>query len=258
MIPRRKFIAGNWKMHKTATEAAELVRGILHELGAGLDTVDIVLCPPFTAIRKCGEVIGNNSTIKLGAQNLHQEAQGAYTGEISAAMLRDLFCRYVIIGHSERRQYFFETDAIVNAKAKAAFANKLLPIICIGEKLSEREAGKTNEVLLAQTQGSFAGFDEAQWNDTVVAYEPVWAIGTGKVATPEQAQSAHEFIRKQIAKIAGNAIAQKVRILYGGSVKPENVAEIMKQPDVDGALVGGASLDARSFVTIIKNSIPNS
>lgn len=242
-------------MHKTATEAAELVKGILHELGKNFDAADVVLCPPFTAIAKCSEILNHNTSIKLGAQNLHQEKQGAFTGEISASMLRDLYCRYVIIGHSERRQYFNETNELVNVKAQAAFTNKLLPIICIGEKLEEREAGKTNEVLLKQLQGSFEKFTDAQWNNSVVAYEPVWAIGTGKVATPEQAQEAHKFIREQIAKMAGDAVAKKIRILYGGSVKPENVAEIMKQPDVDGSLVGGASLDARSFVTIIKNSV---
>lgn len=242
-------------MHKSRAEAEELVKGILNELKNGIDGVDIVICPPFTAIQKCIEVLGNHATIMVGGQNIYSEASGAFTGEISAPMLRDLFCRYVILGHSERREYFKETDAFINAKAKAAFASKLHPIICVGEKLSEREANKTHEVLEAQAQGSFAGFTSEEWNETLVAYEPVWAIGTGKVATPEQAQDAHSFIRKQIEKMAGNNVAQKARILYGGSVKPENAEELMKQPDVDGALVGGASLEARSFAAIIKNSM---
>jgi triosephosphate isomerase len=254
---RRKLIAGNWKMNKTRAEAEMLVRGLVDELGEKYDETDIVICPPFTAISTCVEVIGDHSTILVGAQNVHQEASGAYTGEISAPMLRDMFCRYVIIGHSERRQYFHETDAIVNAKAKAAFQSKLRPIICVGEKLEEREANKTKDVIGKQIKGSFAGFSPDEWDETVIAYEPVWAIGTGKNAAPEQAQEVHEFIRDQVTKISSEAVAQKVRILYGGSVKPENAESLLQQPDIDGALVGGASLEVRSFISIIR-SLPQS
>jgi triosephosphate isomerase len=199
------------------------------------------------------EELGSHSDIALGAQNMHQAANGAYTGEISAAMLRDLFCRYVILGHSERRQYFGESDALVNEKAKVALKANLRPIICVGETLAEREDGNMEKVVTTQTKGSCAGLSEEDWNNTVIAYEPVWAIGTGKTASPAQAQEVHALIRTTVEEIAGKAVAEKVRIQYGGSVKPDNAKELLNQPDIDGALVGGASLDAASFVAIIKN-----
>jgi triosephosphate isomerase len=242
-------------MNKTRTEAEKLVQDLLYDLKSDFKDVDIVLCPPFTAIAKCVEILGNHSRIMVGAQNLHEKPHGAFTGEISASMLRDLYCRYVIIGHSERRQFFGETDKLVNEKAKAAFSCNLLPIICVGEKLAEREADKTEDVILTQVKGSFDGFSKEEWNNTTIAYEPVWAIGTGKNATPEQAQEVHELIREQVEKMAGKNVASKIRILYGGSVKSENSLDLIKQPDVDGFLVGGASLDARSFANIIRNSV---
>jgi triosephosphate isomerase len=251
MSLRRKFVAGNWKMNKTGTEARTLVQDFLLELGK-FDSAEIVLCPPYTAITAVVEALGDHSIVKVGAQNVHHEASGAFTGEISATMLRDLFVRYVIIGHSERRDYFGETDELVNRKARAAFAATLRPIICVGEKLEERESGRMQEVITTQVRGSFAGFSADDWAETVVAYEPVWAIGTGRTATPAQAQEVHALIRSLIAGMAGEAVAQKIRILYGGSVKADNARELMSQPDVDGALVGGASLDARSFAAIVK------
>ncbi|MFH1066513.1 MAG: triose-phosphate isomerase [bacterium] len=252
---RRPLIVGNWKMNKTASEAETLVNDLLDKLGARFVGVDVAICPPFTAIPRCVKVLSSHSTIMLGAQNVHHESNGAYTGEISASMLRDLFCRYVIVGHSERREHFHETDELVNAKAKAAFLSKINVILCVGEKLNEREENKTKDVIGKQLRGCLADLAEENWSQTVVAYEPVWAIGTGKVATPEQAQDVHEFIRQQVAKMAGESVAQKIRILYGGSVKPDNAADLFKQPDIDGALVGGASLEARSFVSIIQSSI---
>ena len=251
---RKKIIAGNWKMNKTATETKTLVPEI-NELLGKFDQAEVVICPPFTALQSAQEALGSHSDIALGAQNLHQAANGAYTGEISAAMLRDLFCRYVIVGHSERRQYFGETDALVNEKAKVALKANLRPIICVGETLAEREAGKMETVVVSQTKASCADFSEDDWNNVVIAYEPVWAIGTGKTATPAQAQEVHALIRKTITEIAGKTVADKLRIQYGGSVKPENAQELLNQPDIDGALVGGASLDAESFVAIVKNSV---
>jgi len=253
---RKKLVAGNWKMNKTRPEAVSLVQAILESLGTKFGEVEVVICPPFTAIADTVELLGGHSTIAIGAQNVHEKPNGAYTGEISAQMLRDLYVRWVILGHSERRQYFGETDALVNTKAKACFPASLRPIICVGEKLSERDANKVEEVLTKQTTGSCANFSESEWGDIVIAYEPIWAIGTGRVASPQQAQDAHKIIRNVITKMAGETVAQKVRILYGGSVKPENAAEILNQPDVDGALVGGASLEARSFVSIVKAAVP--
>jgi triosephosphate isomerase len=249
---RKKIVAGNWKMNKTASEAKILVEEIVTKLGK-FDKADIVLCPPYTAIATAHEVLGNHSSIAIGAQNLHEKASGAYTGEISAAMLRDLYVRYVIIGHSERRQYFGETDAQINAKAKAALAHSLYPIICVGETLQQREAGQTSLVVETQVRGSAAGLTEAQWNETVIAYEPVWAIGTGKTASADQAQEVHAHIRNVIKDLAGDKVASRIRIQYGGSVKADNAAQLLTQPDIDGALVGGASLDADSFIAIIQN-----
>ena len=256
MINRKKIIAGNWKMNKTQGEARVLVEDLLQDIGR-FDGAEIVLCPPFTALSAVSELLSspaNASNIRLGAQNLHEAASGAYTGEISASMLRELYVRFVIIGHSERRQFFGETDASVNKKTKAALAAELRPIVCIGETLPERESDKWKDVLETQLKGGLEGFTEEDLASIVFAYEPVWAIGTGKTASPAQAEEAHQFIRGVLAKRFTPAAADKVRIQYGGSVKAENAKELLSQPNIDGALVGGASLDARGFTGIIKNA----
>lgn len=250
---RRLIIAGNWKMNKTVHDAIDLVTGLKREL-SGVKEVDIVVCPPFTALGEVSKAI-IESNIRLGAQNMSEHNYGAYTGEIAAGMLRDLAVRYVILGHSERRQFQKETDALIARKAAAAHAASLKPIVCVGETLTEREAGQMQTVVETQTRGSLAGLTAQQIEETVIAYEPVWAIGTGKTATSAQAQEVHAFIRKVIGQLAGEAVARKVRIQYGGSVKASNARELMGQPDVDGALVGGASLEERSFADIIKNTI---
>jgi len=251
---RKLIIAGNWKMNKTVAEALDLLRGMKIEL-ANVKEVDIVVCPPFTALSEVSKAILETKNIRLGAQNMSEHNVGAYTGEIAAVMLKEFSVRYVILGHSERRQYQKESDALVAKKAGAAHAASLKPIVCVGETLAEREANQTEQVLDTQIRGSLAGLTKEQMAETIVAYEPVWAIGTGKTATTEQAQQAHAFIRSVIAKMFDDSVAKKVRIQYGGSVKPSNARELMSQPDVDGALVGGASLEARSFADIIKNSI---
>jgi len=251
---RKLIIAGNWKMNKTVAEALDLVRGLTIEL-ANVKEVDIVVCPPFTALSEVSKGILETKNIRLGAQNMSENNVGAYTGEIAAVMLKEFSVRYVILGHSERRQYQKESDALIAKKAAAAHAASLKPIVCIGETLAEREGNQTEKVLDTQTRGSLAGLTREQMAETIVAYEPVWAIGTGKTATTQQAQDAHAFIRGVIAKMFDDNVAKKVRIQYGGSVKPSNARELMSQPDVDGALVGGASLEARSFADIIKNSI---
>jgi triosephosphate isomerase len=253
MIHRKKIIAGNWKMNKTQAEARVLVEDLLRDIGH-FDAAEIVLCPPFTALAAVSELLGSASNIRLGAQNMHEAAAGAYTGEISAAMLRELYVRYVIIGHSERRQYFHEDNATVNRKTKAALAAELRPIVCIGETLPERESDKWKQVLETQVTEGFTGFTEKELADVILAYEPVWAIGTGKTASPAQAEEAHQHIRKLIGTKFGNPAAEKIRIQYGGSVKAENAKELLSMPDIDGALVGGASLDARGFTAIIKNA----
>ncbi|MDH7502441.1 MAG: triose-phosphate isomerase [Verrucomicrobiota bacterium] len=250
---RKLIIAGNWKMNKTVAEALDLVNGLKREL-ANVKEVDIVVCPPFTALSEVSKAI-LDSNIRLGAQNMSEHAVGAYTGEIAAVMLKEFSVRYVILGHSERRQYQKETNDLIARKALAAHAAALKPIICIGETLQEREAGRTEAVLEEQLTGSLAGLSPEQMEETIIAYEPVWAIGTGRNATSEQAQAAHAFIRRWLATKFGDAVARRVRIQYGGSVKPANARELMSQPDVDGALVGGASLEVRSFSDIIKNSI---
>jgi triosephosphate isomerase (TIM) len=250
---RKLLIAGNWKMNKTVAEALDLVQGLKREL-ASIKEVDIVVCPPFTALCEVSKAI-LDSNIRLGAQNMSEQNVGAFTGEIAAGMLKEFSVRYVILGHSERRQYQKEPDALIARKALATHAASLKPIVCVGETLEEREAGKTEKVLATQVKGSLTGLSKAQMEETVVAYEPVWAIGTGKTATTEQAQSAHAFIRRILSGAFDEAVAKRVRILYGGSVKPTNARELMSQPDVDGALVGGASLEIRSFSDIIKNSI---
>ncbi len=251
--PRRLIIAGNWKMNKTVAEALDLVGKLKRDLAA-VKELDIVVCPPFTAIGEVSKAI-LDSNIRLGAQNMSEHAGGAYTGEVAAAMLKEFSVRYVILGHSERRQYQQESDALVAKKALAAHAAALKPIVCIGETLAQREANETFKVVGTQLKGSLAGLSKEQVEETILAYEPVWAIGTGKTATSEQAQEVHAFIRNTLVELFDEATARRVRIQYGGSVKPSNAQELMSRPDVDGALVGGASLDDRSFSDIIKNSI---
>jgi triosephosphate isomerase len=250
---RKLIIVGNWKMNKTVAEGVDLVRDLKRELAA-IKELDIAVCPPFTALGEVSKAI-IDSNIRLGAQNMSEHNNGAYTGEIAPGMLKEFSVRYVILGHSERRQYQKETDELVAKKAAAAHAASIRPIVCIGETLEEREAVKTESVIEKQLKGSLAGLSADQMEETVLAYEPIWAIGTGKTATPQQAQEVHTFIRKQVAKLYSQAIAKRVRIQYGGSVKASNAREIMAQADVDGALVGGASLEIRSFSDIIKNSI---
>jgi len=250
---RKLIIAGNWKMNKTVAESLDLIRGLKIEL-ANVKEVDIVVCPPYTALESVSKAV-LDSNIKLGAQNMSENNVGAFTGEIAAVMLKEFSTRYVILGHSERRQYQKESDELVAKKAAAVHAANLKPIICVGETLAEREANQTEKVLETQVRGSLAGLSAEQMLETVIAYEPVWAIGTGKTATTQQAQDAHAFIRTLLVKLYDEATAKKVRIQYGGSVKPANARELMSQPDVDGALVGGAALEARSFADIIKNSI---
>lgn len=246
----KKIIAANWKMNLTGREAAPYVETLTREI-SGSSSVDVVIIPPFTVLPPMAEITGRQSAIGLGAQNMHWENSGAYTGEISAAMLKEYFVHWVLVGHSERRQYFGETDEIVNRKVHAAHRALIKPIVCIGETLDERDGGQVETVLERQVRGAFEGVHEDQMGDTVIAYEPVWAIGTGRTASPEQAQEAHAFIRKTLASLYSDEVALRVRIQYGGSVKPDNTAELMSQPDVDGALVGGASLDARTFAKII-------
>jgi triosephosphate isomerase len=247
---RKPIIAGNWKMNKTATEARDLAAKII-PLVAGVQDRDIVLAPTFTALHAVGEAI-KGTNLALSAQNLFWEDKGAFTGEISAEMLLDLGCKYVIIGHSERRQYFGETDEAVNKKLRKALDKGLLPIVCVGETLMEREAGKANEVIERQLSGALKGVNAVELQKVVIAYEPVWAIGTGKTATPEQANEIHAFIRKKIEISYGKEAAGALRIQYGGSVTPENVSSLMAMPDIDGALVGGASLKPESFAALVK------
>jgi triosephosphate isomerase (TIM) len=252
---RKKIVAANWKMNMTQAESAEFVRSLLLDL-ADIRDVEVVIVPPFTAIAKVTEALGSEQDIKVGAQNMHWEKNGAFTGEISAALLRDLFVRYVVLGHSERRTLFGETDEIVNRKVRAAHEATLRPIVCVGETLEQRDKGKVEKVLSKQLRGSLADVSAKELQETVIAYEPIWAIGTGRNATPEQAQEAHAFIRKTLAEIADETTADRMRIQYGGSVKPANARELMAQTDIDGALVGGASLEARSFAEIVKAARP--
>ncbi|MDZ7725860.1 MAG: triose-phosphate isomerase [candidate division KSB1 bacterium] len=245
---RRRIIAGNWKMNKTVEESVELAEGIKNALNHS--DVDVVLCPPFTNLYAVHQVI-KNEPIGLGAQNIFWEDKGAFTGEISADMLKSVGCHYVIIGHSERRQYFSETDETVNKRIKQALANDLTPIVCVGELLEERESGDTEKVVETQIKGAFKDIEKSDAAKMVVAYEPVWAIGTGKVATPEQAQDVHKMIRRLLSDLYGAEVADAIRIQYGGSMKPKNAKELLEQPDIDGGLIGGAALEAESFLGII-------
>ena len=231
-------------------ESARFVESLLLEIGDMAD-VEVIIVPPFTAIAKVMEALGSAQNIKVGAQNMYWERSGAFTGEISAALLRDLFVHYVVLGHSERRRLFGETNEIVNRKVLAAHEASLRPIVCVGETLDQRDRGNVDKILSIQLRGSLAGLGPKELQETVVAYEPVWAIGTGRNATPEQAQEAHAFIRRTLREMADDTTAERVRIQYGGSVRPENAHELMTQPDIDGALVGGASLDPRSFAQIV-------
>jgi len=251
---RKTIIAGNWKMYKTVVEAIDLANGLKRELFKleGQD-IDIVICPAFTALSEVLEVIVD-SNIQLGAQDVYWQDEGAFTGEVSPVMLKDIGCKFVIIGHSERRQYFGETNESVNNKIKAALRHNLTPIVCVGETLSQRESGSTFKVLDDHIENGLKDITDTDILKIVIAYEPVWAIGTGKNATPQQAQEAQKYIRDLLRKMYNNDIAYTVRIQYGGSVKPENITELMSQPDVDGALVGGASLKIETFAEIVKKA----
>lgn len=246
---RRKIIAGNWKMNGTLAEAEELIKSLLSG-DSKSKKAQIVVCPPFTALETSSRIL-TGSHIALGAQDMSQHPKGAYTGEISAAMLLTLGATFVILGHSERRQYHAESDQLINAKARQALASGLTPIICIGETLAEREAGRTEAVVGKQIDGTLAGFSADDLSKTVIAYEPVWAIGTGRTATPEMAEAVHCFVRDKLAAI-DKTVASMVPILYGGSVNAKNAAGLLSQANIDGALVGGASLKADEFIAIIK------
>ncbi|MBQ2721753.1 MAG: triose-phosphate isomerase [Opitutales bacterium] len=251
-MARRYFIAGNWKMNNTASKAVELINGINAQI-AGETSVDVAVCPTFTALDAASKALAG-SNVKLGAQNMYTKASGAYTGEISAEMLKEFNCTYVILGHSERREYFKETDAFINEKVKAVLENGMKPILCVGEKLEEREAGNTIAVVSKQTSEGMAGLSAEDAQKVVIAYEPVWAIGTGKTATPAMAQEVHAEIRKVLAGLFGAEASENIQILYGGSMKPENADDLLKEKDIDGGLIGGAALKADSFVALVKSA----
>jgi triosephosphate isomerase len=249
-MSRTPIIAGNWKMFKTVSEAVSFVNEVK---GSTVEGVESVICSPFTNLPALVEA-AKGTDLHVGAQNLHFEDNGAFTGEISGVMLKDLGVEYVIIGHSERRAYFAETDEIVNKKVVAAFKHGLTPILCVGEKLEEREAGQTKDVCKVQTEAAFAGLSTEQAAQVVIAYEPIWAIGTGKSSTAEDAQDVIGYIRQLVSGLYGASVADAVRIQYGGSVKPNNIAEYMAQPDIDGALVGGASLEPASYIQLVQGA----
>ncbi len=249
----KPFLAGNWKMHKTIPEAVEMVKALKEE-SPQLTDAELVVIPPYTMLSEVKKVI-EGSTIQLGAQNIFWEEKGAFTGEVSPPMLKDAGCQYVTIGHSERRQYFGETNETVNKKIKAALAHELTPIMCIGESLEEREKGNTMDKVETQINSGLEGLGKDEIRRIVIAYEPIWAIGTGVTATPSQAEEVHSFIRKKLTKKYGNEIASYAIILYGGSVKPANTYSILKENNINGALVGGASLEADSFIQITKEAM---
>lgn len=249
-MSRKKFVAGNWKMNTDSASAVELAKGLVAEVGS-LESVDVAVCPPFVYLKEVAQAVAG-SRITVGAQNMYFENNGAFTGEISGAMLKDAGCRYVILGHSERRHVLGESDQVINRKIIKALADGLEVIFCVGELLAEREANQTTEVVTRQVKIGLENISKSQAEHITIAYEPVWAIGTGKTATPEQAQEVHAMIRQLVAKIYDASFAQSVRIQYGGSVKASNAAELLGQPDIDGALVGGASLKVADFVGIIK------
>ena len=249
-MDRLPLIAGNWKMNKTVEEALDLVRQLKASL-SGVKGVEVAVAPPFTALYAVQKEL-KGSAILVAAQNLHWEEKGAFTGEISSLMLREIGVQYVILGHSERRQFFGETDETVNRRVRSALAHHLKPIFCVGEMLKEREDGKTFAVLERQIDGGLKGITEKELGSLVIAYEPVWAIGTGKTATPQEAEEVHRFIRERLRKLFSGELAETVRIQYGGSVTPENVKGLMEQEDIDGALVGGASLKSETFSKIVR------
>lgn len=246
---RKTVIAGNWKMYKTNTEATLLVRD-LEKILKNTQNVEVVLCPPFTSLLSVHEII-KDSPIKLGAQNIYYEKEGAYTGEISPSMIKDVGCEFVILGHSERRKYFHEDDEVINKKIKLTLVSGLVPIVCVGETLEEREKGAAEDTVINQINKCFVGVSENYMSRLIIAYEPVWAIGTGKTATPEVANSMHLVIRNQLSKLYSSELSSGISILYGGSVKPDNVDSLMAQENIDGALVGGASLNSNSFSRIV-------
>ena len=247
---RKPFIAGNWKMNTNSASAVSLAAGLAKEL-SDVNTVDVAVCPPFVYLQSVAAAL-SASNIALGSQNVYFEEKGAFTGETSCAMLKDTSCAYAIIGHSERRHVMGETDAMINKKISAAISGGLLPIFCVGELLEDRQGGTTNEVVASQIKNGLEGICAESIQAVTVAYEPVWAIGTGLTATPDQAQEVHAMIRGLLADLYGNEIAQLIRIQYGGSAKPDNTAELMAQPDVDGLLVGGASLKVEDFAAMVK------
>ncbi|MDD5644213.1 MAG: triose-phosphate isomerase [bacterium] len=247
---RKPIIAGNWKLYKTISEAVEFVSELKGKV-SGVTDIDIVVCPPFTAVSKAADAL-RGSNIKVGAQDAHWEEEGAFTGEIAPSMLKEAGCSYVIIGHSERRAMFGETNQTVNKKLKAVLKTGLIPIVCVGEKLEEREKGITKDIVKNQVQGSLQGLKKEEMMNVVIAYEPVWAIGTGKTATPEQAQEVHAYIRELLSDLFDAELSAAVRIQYGGSIKPDNIKSLMSKKDIDGGLVGGASLKVESFEKLVK------
>ena len=249
MRMRKPFIAGNWKMNTNSQEAVSLASG-LAEAVREIDTVDVAVCPPFVYLHDTAKAL-SSSNISLGAQDVYFQENGAFTGEISCKMLKDVCCAYAIIGHSERRHVIGETDELINKKVTAAVSGGLLPILCVGELLEQREAGRTDAVVTEQVKKGLAGLSEKKVLAVTIAYEPVWAIGTGKTATSQQAQEVHQMIRKLLAEMYSDSVAAQIRIQYGGSAKPDNTAELMSCPDVDGLLVGGASLKVESFASMI-------
>ncbi len=248
-MARKTFVAGNWKMNTTLPDAVELAKGVVEKVGNVTD-VDVAVCPPYVNLSAVADVL-KGSNVKLGAQDVHWEEKGAFTGKVSCAMLKAVGVTYVIIGHSEQRQYFGETDETVNKKVKATLAAGLLPIVCVGETLDERNGGKMEDVVGTQTRGAFEGITKEQAITCTIAYEPVWAIGTGVTASPEQANEAHQFIRKVLTEIYDAETAQAIRIQYGGSMKPGNAKELQSQSDVDGGLIGGAALKPDDFAGIV-------
>ena len=254
---RPKIIAGNWKMNKDADESEKLITELKAALKIPLGKTRVIICPPFTSLAMARKLI-EGTAIELGAQNMYLEDEGAFTGEISPKMLKSVGCTYVIVGHSERRQVFRETNELINKKAKKALASGLLPIICVGETLEEREKNITDQIVAVQVKSCLKDLSSADMEKVIIAYEPVWAIGTGKNATPQQAQEVHQLIRKLVGQLYSWVVAEKVVIQYGGSVKPDNALELLKQPDIDGALVGGACLKADSFMAIIEAAVRSS
>lgn len=251
---RIRFIIGNWKMNKTATEAVAFVRGLTQELPT-LGGIQVGFAPPFTALHAAGEALGPTPAFLLGAQDLYWEDKGAFTGEVSGNMLKELGCQFVLVGHSERRQYFGEQDSWTHKKVLAALRNGIQPVLCVGETLQDRDTGQTDSVIERQLRAGLAGIERQQLDSMIIAYEPVWAIGTGRAASPEQAVPVHRLIRKTMNELSGSEAGQRVRILYGGSVTPQNIADFLASEEIDGALVGGACLDPTCFATLAKIAI---